>query len=679
MFLNNNIVSPSQEICKTFEECENDDDWLPILKADWDGHFQRYKELFINYCRRSPYHVKTSYRSGFVAKTRRRKDGGLYNPPLYDALADRLVMKHLDLYRYNYLYDDGLGKLEESWLGLRIGKRSKAKLIDIDNKHNIIGIYDGLFCDYARPIVNYTLADFQRLRRFYDQFPRQKWCISSATMGLHVWEVFPEPRTAEEIERLTRPRLKALGMGNCEVYPSPQLMNQCVRRPFGKDYYTLSGDGPIADWMLQLDYFESDQYPTFPEIVEGILHQLFIEWRAYDKINGLLVEANPQSPYVFENLVDTGKLRRDALKVILWMKQEFPIVAFSTLPLLCLKSVIKNAQRIPSTSPRKPVISVRRGDGPGQQAIPETTSSTFPLLCLKCVISDGPGDGPDRPVPMAPIIPWAIDLKDVNSGQWVESCVEWATNGLPGDDTLLPVVANLARWFYFVEFVDMSQAQRLDRVTELMQTFVANKHNGHVSTLNLGKLQDVMKRVARIVKRSIAKATEKDLFLRLVQKRRTGQYRTVYYLEPLITARTTGTSAFPLLCLKCVIREKDDSPLPPSIQQRLEKIAGENNMRKRGGDYPFVKFARRFLNAIWQGEGKAHINIETINVFMDRKTNYKDRHQQLEYKRLLAAHGFIHDNWERTIKRYERSALYRMTKATVETFTSHGQRTLAAG
>ena len=527
MFLNNSIVSPSEEKCKTFEECENDDDWLPILRADWDDHFHRYKELFINYCRRAPYHVKTSYRSGFVAKTRKRKDGNLYNPPLYDALADRLVTKHLDPYRHCYLYDDGLGTLEESWLGLRIGKRSRAKLIDIDNKHNVIGVYDGLFCDYPRPIVNYTLADFQGLKRVYDQFPRHKWCISSATMGLHVWDVFSEPRTAAEVERLTRPRLKALGMGNCEVYPSPQLMNQCVRRPFGKDYYTLTGDGPIGDWMHQLDYFESDQYPTFSEIVEGILHQLFIEWRAYDKLNGLLVEANLKSPYVFENLVDTEKLRRDALKVVQWMKQEFPEVAFSTLPLLCLKSVdgqglpkvtsstfpllclkcvISDDQGPPdlasSASAPKPVIS----NGPGDH---ENDSSTFPLLCLKSVISDDPGDGPDRPGTMPARTPWIIDLKDVNSGQWVESCVEWATTGLPGDDTLLPVVANLARWFYYVEFVDTPQAQRLEQVIELMQTFVANKHNGHVSTLNLGKTQDVMKRVARIVKRSIAKATKK--------------------------------------------------------------------------------------------------------------------------------------------------------------------------
>jgi hypothetical protein len=257
--------------------------------------------------------------------------------------------------------------------------------------------------------------------------------------------------------------------------------------------------------------------------------------------------------------------------------------------------------------------------------------------------------------------------------------VEWATNGLPGDDTLLPVVANLARWFYYVEFVDVPQAQRFDRVVELLQTFVANKHNGHVSTLNLGKLTDVMKRVARIVKRSIAKATEKDLFLRLVQKRRTGQYRTVYYLEPLITARATETSSPPLLCLKSVIKESDDSILPSSIQQRLEEIAKGKNMRKRGGEYPFVKFARRFLNGIWQGDGKAHINIATINAFMDRKATYKDFHQQLHYKRLLAAHGLIHDNWERTIKRYECSALYRMTKKTLEIFTYDRQRTAAAG
>ena len=499
-------------------------------------------------------------------------------------------------------------------------------------------------------------------------------------MGLHLWEVLASPQTAEEIERVTRPRLKALGLGRCEVYPSPQLKHQCVRRPFGKDYYTLTGDGPIADWMEQLDYFQSEAYPSFADIVEGIVYRLLMEWAAFDKVSGVLVEANRESPYVFENLVDTQKLRRDILKVIRWRDQGFPQapptvpvkpVTSPTLPLLCLKSVIKDGQ---SSTPLVGTIrEVASSTVPllCLTSTPLVVSSTLPLLCLKSVIKDGLGSSPG-------VKPWAIDLRDVNSGQWVESCVEWATNGLPGDDTLMPVVANLARWFYYVELVDISQAQRIERVIELMQTFVLNKHNGHVSTLNLGKTNDVMKRVARIVKRSIAKATEKDLFLRLVQKRRNGQYRTVYYLEPLIAGQVP-TASFPLLCLKSVIKEIDDGPLPAVVQQRLVDIAQANNMRLRAGEYPFVKFARRFLNAIWQGQGKAHINIETINTFMDRKPRYKDFHQQLKYKQLLANHRLIHNNWERTIKRYERSALYRMTKTMVEAFAHDRQRSSAAG
>ena len=199
-----------------------------------------------------------------------------------------------------------------------------------------------------------------------------------------------------------------------------------------------------------------------------------------------------------------------------------------------------------------------------------------------------------------------------------------------------------------------------------MQTFVLKKHNGHVSTLNLGKTDEVMNRVARIVKRAIAKAKEKELFLRIVQKRRNRQYQTVYYLEPLITGQ--GNTTIPLLCLKSVIKEIDDSPLPEAIQRRLEDIAERKRMRKRDGEYPFVKFSRRFLNALWQGQGKGHVNIETINTFMDRKPNYGDFHQQLDYKRLLAANGLIEGDWERFIRRHERSALYRMTKTTIEAF-----------
>jgi hypothetical protein len=49
------IVAERTELRKTALECENDDDWLPILQEDWDDHFYRYKELFITYCRRAPY------------------------------------------------------------------------------------------------------------------------------------------------------------------------------------------------------------------------------------------------------------------------------------------------------------------------------------------------------------------------------------------------------------------------------------------------------------------------------------------------------------------------------------------------------------------------------------------------------------------------------------------------
>jgi len=172
--------------------------------------------------------------------------------------------------------------------------------------------------------------------------------------------------------------------------------------------------------------------------------------------------------------------------------------------------------------------------------------------------------------------------------------------------------------------------------------------------------------------RAVAKAKEKDLFLRIVQKRRQGHYRTTYYLEPLITGRSTSSSC---CAYKSVIKDINDSPLPAPIQQQLDEVAHAHRMRKRGGEYPFVTFARRLLNALWRGEGKASISIETIHAFMGRKPNYGDFHQQLAYKRLLVEHGLIEGDWERFIKRHERSALYRMTKHTMEVFVENGRRT----
>ena len=72
-------------------------------------------------------------------------------------------------------------------------KKSMFKVLDIDNKQNLVG-YTQAWEGPLLPVVSIPLEHFIELKRIYDEFPGHIWCISSETLGLHVWERYSEAR-----------------------------------------------------------------------------------------------------------------------------------------------------------------------------------------------------------------------------------------------------------------------------------------------------------------------------------------------------------------------------------------------------------------------------------------------------------------------------------------------------
>lgn len=600
--------------------------WIDILAEDaiplqecFPDEFVRYKSLFYDFCRKSPYHIKRSYKCGFVApRQKKRKDGTRYSPYCYEDL----LARHLDPERWLLSHPDQfpIDQPGNFWLGLRSGRKTKLGCIDFDNKDNVIGCYNTCMVasDPARPLPVLTLEHVQKLKRLYDMFPNRIWCVSSATLGLHIWEKLPSLLNHRQVEGRYRPKLRRIGLSHVEVYPSPQLSNQVLRRPFGEDYYTITDDGLISDWMDQLEHFENPSSPTFASIVSCLSKLVTREWRRYDRGNGLFLTKTSVNSVKLDQKPSLQKFVCDDMAV----------------PAECLRELALIQKWV-------------------NAGCPEVTQDTALCSGYTCINKDSLDS---IPAPQA-------ETDGVRTGHWIESCVQWATDGLPGEDSLFPVINALARWFYFVEFFDVPQDHRIEKTSELLQHFALTKHNGFITTLNNGLEGEVESRVCRIVRRSIQTSTQQDLFLRIRDKRRLGHYAGGnFMLEPVIKGQTDSP-----LCsaYTCINKEIDDTPLPDSIERRLLRITKAEKMRRRdGGEYPLIRFARRLLNALWKAGGEARISRGTLSEFL----GYKNPNHQLEYKHLLANHGLIYDGWENFVVQKRRSALYRIRKPVAKVF-----------
>ena len=150
--------------------------------------FRRYLDLFYTYCPKRPYNVRIAYDRGFIQKNRKYKDRS-ETYPAYCHPA--LIARHLDCDHWRFLHPDSK-PTEGFWVAMWAAKKSTFKVLDIDNKQNLLG-YTQASEGPLLPVVHLPLERFVELKRVYDEFSGQIWCISSETLGLHLWEKYRGP------------------------------------------------------------------------------------------------------------------------------------------------------------------------------------------------------------------------------------------------------------------------------------------------------------------------------------------------------------------------------------------------------------------------------------------------------------------------------------------------------
>ena len=242
---------------------------------------------------------------------------------------------------------------------------------------------------------------------------------------------------------------------------------------------------------------------------------------------------------------------------------------------------------------------------------------------------------------------------------WIE---RMAKIGLVEDDSMGAVIFELAKWLTWVEVFDQDDRQEL--ATELLQSYVLNKHNGHVSRLNQGHEAEVLSQVKRIVA-SAGKITQdsEELFERIRQNRRNKKYGRLIMIVPLLsgTGATIGLDEEQYNCTTYYSLPIREDALPPPIEEKLLRYATRERMRRSQGEYPFVRFARRLLNHLWDRKGCARLSTAFLTILVSNV------HQQNDFKVVLRDLDLLRD-WTGTYRAKSASCLYRLTDEAIDLF-----------
>lgn len=625
--------------------------------------FERYCDLFFKYNKRTPYFVRTSYDGKFHCPKGRRKDGEEYYRPCYPGL----IAKMLDLDHWNSLKPDKK-QYQHLWIALNAGRCSALKAIDFDNKDNLLGTYRSVSDDLVRPLATLTLEHVQAIKRIYDAFPNHIWCISSRTLGLHIWEQLPKPLPLELIDARNRPTLRRIGLGSTEIHP---MRGRAFRRPFGEDYLTITNDGLLSRWTKQLDFFEfKAETPRFEEVYRAL------QQKASDALKHFKRWGSPES---------------HKLMAAIYCKKPHLAKYCKVKDLISIEPAIEEFKRM---------------DNWAEKGFPDVMPVSEPVPVEVKELGRGKNT-PHQPAAGVALAPKTknkttcdIDLSDVCNGQWVQNCQKWAENGLPCEDSIFPVVSQLARWFFFIEFWHLSKDERIEQIVELITAFCMEKNNNFISRLNAGLQEEVESHVERIVETAIKEVDQKGkaLFAVVRQKRERGEYSKLIWLEPVIRGveqkdaepvkqRETVLPSSSLVGINrcCTLsgndssattRRKDaegwefvpnDTPLPDPLMEGIESYYFGNNLTTYK---PTMKKLIRFLNHL-ADNGEARLSVKSL-----KKMGFSNDRQRQHLKNLEKARIITKGSYSSALGL---GTLYRLTKRAKEMFAAErGQKALIA-
>lgn len=574
-----------------------DDEQLEILQELhtpledlYPEEFERYLDLFYRYWPKKPYHYRRSYDSGFVqAKGKYRTSSKDHKPG--DSFARGCypgeIAKMLDIEQWQRAKGKPYCQ-EHYWIGMHAPKASTLSAIDFDAKPTQLGYYTDLSTKLVYPVPLLTLEHFQMIKRIYDNFPGVVWCISSATLGLHVWHRYTRPIPLDHIHATMQSALYQIGLGGTEVHP---MHGRCFRRPFGQDYYTITEEGLLGNWIKQLDHFQSaTEAPSFKAIYRGLRGLMVASWkkcigpqpqRTFQGNRAKLIASNSSLAvyYTSDNKLDLGVLGKH-----LGVLDEWAEGGFST-----------------------DVVS-----GSSTQVPEQPTFSSKPSQLVK--------------EPSADLC--AINLSEVCRQGWFKTCQSWAINGLPCHDSIFLVVSQLARWLFFIELWDLEHDRRVKKINDILTAYVLRKHNGFVSRITSGLHTEVIDHIPRIVETAInnTDAAGRQHFANTRRKRREGKYGEVIYLEPVLLSqesnddfskrvqhRVNPTGKKRILSSNLPLRQQqqeyaqswnyipDDTPLPQTLIDHIGEFYNKRHQRLQ--KRTMAKLIR-FINDLYTSGGE---------------------------------------------------------------------------
>ena len=213
-----------------------------------------------------------------------------------------------------------------------------------------------------------------------------------------------------------------------------------------------------------------------------------------------------------------------------------------------------------------------------------------------------------------------VHLEVINdSRQWVQFCVFLAQHGFPCHDRFLEIVSTLAKWFAFVELHHLLPDRT--HIKLLLKDYCLNKHNGFITRLNNGLVNEVITHVDRVVDDAIESVTEKgrQLFAEIRYKRTTGFYPEVYLLEEMICDKNLNKNETRLCPISCgllteeIVEDRtwaytpDDTPLPEKLLLIIRHgfdTVGIRLRRNKDKEYPTLAAITRLVNYLYHGKNR---------------------------------------------------------------------------
>jgi hypothetical protein len=489
------------------------------------------------------------------------------------------------------------------------------------------------------PLVAPPLEHYRRLKILHDKFRNQLWCLSSASLGLHIWRRH-DPVPSEPLHAKITETLERVGLRGLEIYP---LGNQCQRLPCGRDYIVITATGHLARWQDQVQYYGEEWESETPEFPHIVLTMLDIAMRNYNRAidwgSGLTIKSGRE--------LNTFLTRQR--EVMAWLDRGCRDLAINIPVVPEMPSNLRSAD-----SPEGN-LSDKASRWRGKRMPPPQKAAASDLIWEE----DIPKSLPSGNIP------------DHRNTRWPFWCEYAAQHGLYEKGSLAMVCRELATWFLWIEWFD--RPDKVERTAESLLDFIRAKHNDCIS--RGADHPELPGQIQRCVKTAMKQTPEsKEQFAICRQKRAQGKYRRLIVIGPIImgacAASPVATATSIPLDYKCDLK---DSCLPAEMESQLTHLALAERMRQRGGVYPLLRFARPFLSALWASQGKARINRETCLVM----SASKKPHLQSRYKKLLVRAGLLRPDWEWSIRRHHAAALYRLTDAAMALFQAENQ--LATG